>query len=308
MRLMNTVRLHFLVLGLAAALSAGLMACAHRSSSTVPASKAGSKTQIFQVKGVVQKVEADGKTVVIQHERIPGYMEAMTMPFEVKDTKELIGLNPGDTVTFRMMVTDDEGWIDQIQKTGSTSVATPKSREAYRKAPIVEPLNPGDLMPDYNFTNQLGRAISLNQFRGQALAIVFIYTRCPYPNFCPRMSNHFLDVQKKLQALPNAPTNWQLLSITFDPAYDTPARLKTYAENWRADPAHWNFATADLWTIDGITEQLGLQFWREENAVIGHNVRAAVIDPKGRLQRIMVGNAWQPDELVEEILKAAAVR
>lgn len=294
--------------GLPAILLAALCtACARQRASADATGTAGGEPRVFQVKGVVEKLEADGRTVVIQHEAISNYMSAMTMPFEVKDTRELIGLSPGDVVAFRMMVTDKEGWIDQIQKTGSTDRTGARKRETFRRAPIVEPLSVGDAVPDYHFTNELGQAISLSQFRGQALAIVFFYTRCPYPNFCPRMSNNFLDVQKKLKALPHAPANWHLLSISFDPAYDTPARLKAYAEGWRYDPAHWSFATADLWTLDGITEQFGMQFWRDEGAVIGHNVRTVILDAAGRVQRILTGNTWTPDEVAADIVRAAQV-
>ncbi len=288
----------------AAALVAGALAgCSDRPAAPPPPLD---NIRTFQVKGVVQRLESDGKSVVIRHEKITNYMDAMTMSLEVRDTNELAGLAPGDAVSFRMLVTEEDGWIDQIRKLG-TNVAAPP-REAYRQAPMVEPLRVGDAIPNYYFTNQLGRPISLQDFRGQALAITFIYTRCPYPNFCPRMSNRFLDAQKKLKARPGGPANWHLLCVSFDPAYDTPARLKAYAETWQQDPARWSFATGDLWTLDGITEQCGLQFWREENAVLGHNVRAVVIDAAGRLQRVLEGNEWKADELVEELVKAAKAK
>src|SRR5207245_1911696 len=131
-------------------------------------------TQIFSVKGVVKELKPGGRTVVIAHEAIPNYMPAMTMPFEVKNTNELAGLQPGDTVAFRMFVTDREGWIDQLAKLGATNPADPPPPETFRRVRMVEPLNPGDSMPDYPFTNELGRAIHLAQFRGGALAFTFI--------------------------------------------------------------------------------------------------------------------------------------
>ncbi|PYI82378.1 MAG: hypothetical protein DME26_17860, partial [Verrucomicrobia bacterium] len=172
----------------------------------------------YQVKGVVQELKPQQKTVVIQHEKIPGYMDAMTMPFEVKDLKELAGLQPGDTVAFRMIVTKKEGWIDQIKKLASaTPVPTPpKLPDSTRIVREVEPLNIGDVVANYPFTNELGQAVSLDQFRGRAVAITFIFTRCPFPSFCPRMTSHFATVQNKLKSISNAPTNWHLLTITFD--------------------------------------------------------------------------------------------
>ena len=174
--------------------------------------------QIFLVKGVVVAMKPEEKIVRIRHEEIPGYMAAMTMPFEVKDTNELAGVNAGDTVTFRMLVTETDGWIDQIKKVEVDPTASPLPANApFRIVRDVEPLEVGDALPEYQFTNQLGQTVSLSQFRGQALAFTFIFTRCPFPTFCPLMSNNLQAVQDALLKNPNAPTNWHLLTITFDP-------------------------------------------------------------------------------------------
>lgn len=275
---------------------------------TVPSSvTTDTNIQIFQVKGVVVELDADGRTVKIKHEEISGYMGAMTMPFEARPTNELSGLAAGDTVSFRMSVTDTDGWIDQIKKLESVPVTnTLPTTGPFRAVRDVEPLNVGDLMPDYHFTNQLGQAVSLSQFRGQALAITFIFTRCPFPTFCPLMSRNFEEVQKKLLAQPNAPANWHLLTISFDPEYDTPPRLKGYARQYNADPAHWSFLTGALIDITAIAEQCGLTFWREGDGVnISHNLRTAVVDAHGRVQKILPENKWTSEELAEEILNAA---
>jgi protein SCO1/2 len=262
------------------------------------------------VKGVVVELDEDGKNVKIKHEEIPGYMVAMTMLFEARPTNELSGLAAGDTVSFRMSVTDTDGWIDQITKLNVAPVTnTLPTTGRVRVVRDVEPLNVGDPMPEYHFTNQLGQAVSLSQFRGQALAISFIFTRCPFPLFCPLMSRNFEEVQKKLLAQPNAPTNWHLLTITFDPEYDTPPRLKGYAKQYNANPAHWSFLTGALIDITAITEQCGLLFWRESDGVnISHNLRTAVVDAQGRVQKILPENKWTSEELAQEIVKAAQAK
>ena len=263
-------------------------------------------TQIFQVKGVVVAVKPQEKTVRIRHEEIPGYMEAMTMPFEVKDTNELAGVSDGDSVTFRMLVTETDGWIDQIKKLeGETLVNTLPANAPVRIVRDVEPLEVGDALPDYRFTNQLGQAVSLSQFRGQALAFTFIFTRCPFPTFCPLMSNNLQAAQDALLKNPNAPTNWHLLTISFDPEYDTPERLKSYAAMHQADPTRWDYLTGALIDITALSEQVGLQFWREPGGSINHNLRTVVVDAQGRVQKIFVENKWTVEELVAEIVKAA---
>jgi len=267
------------------------------------------KQQTFQVRGVVLEVKPGEKSVRIRHQEIPGYMPAMTMPFEVKNTNELTGLQPGDSVSFRMIVTEKDGWIDQVQKLGSTSqtnsIGTNTSAAlGIRVARDVDPLNPGDLLPEYRFTNQLGQTVSTAQFKGQALAINFLFTRCPFPAFCPYTANNFAEVQVKLLASPGGRTNWHLLTISFDPDFDKPEVLKAYAERYKYDPSHWTFATGDIIDITAIGEQFGLIFTRDENGLLSHNLRAAVVDPSGRVQKIFEGNKWTSDDLVAEILKA----
>ena len=278
--------------------------------------------QEFEVKGVVRELKPNGKTAVIAHETIPNYMEAMTMDFDVKDPRELSGIKAGDSVSFRMVVTKEDGWIENVRKlppaapTNASQVITINETNGtnaealtFRRSPIVEPLNIGEAVPDYKFTNQFGTPISLAQFKGQALAITFIFTRCPFPTFCPRMSQNFEKAQKALKAQSDGPKNWRLLSVSFDPEYDTPERLHKYTQLYGIDTNHWQFATSDLWNIDGITQQFGLTFYRETpNALPQHNLRTIVIDAQGRVQKVFVGNEWTTDEFVSEMNKAAAAK
>ncbi len=272
-----------------------------------------STQQVFQVKGVVISVKPKEKQVEIRHEAVTNYMPAMTMPFDVKDTNELTGLEPGSKVSFRLLVTDTEGWIDHIQKLApaTNNVASVVASNSIppnrfiRVARNVEPLDVGAPLPAYSFTNQFGEVFRTSDFKGQALAITFLFTRCPYPNFCPRMANDFADVQQKMQALQNAPTNWHLLTISFDPEFDKPEVLKNYAAAWHYNPDRWTFATGDLIDITALGEQVGLAFWHDETGSISHNLRTVVVDAAGRVQRIFTGNTWTPDEMVQEMVKAA---
>ena len=173
---------------------------------------------VYPVKGVVHAVLPEKKTVTIAHERIPGYMEAMTMDFSVTNVAELNGLYPGDNITFRMIITPDDGWIDQIKRTGATTPLPAPPPESFRRARYVEPLAVGDPMPEYMFTNQLGRPVKLSEFKGQAYVINFIFTRCPFPTFCPRQSKSLDEAQGLLKSMRDGPTNWHFLSNTIDPA------------------------------------------------------------------------------------------
>ena len=227
-------------------------------------------------------------------------------------------MKPGDAVSFRLTVTDTDSWIDQLQPvpasspgsnpagSGTNSVAaTSQTKTDGLVIRPADPLQVGDALPEYHFTNELGQAVSTKQFKGQAVAITFIFTRCPLPNFCPRMTSNFADAQKKLLARPNGPTNWQLLTISFDPEFDTPAILKSHAERLEADPERWQFLTGAPSEITALSQQVGQTFWREEGA-LNHNLRTVVVDSAGRIQKIITGNTWTSDELVEELVKAAS--
>jgi protein SCO1/2 len=263
--------------------------------------------KVYPAKGVVVELTPGKHEVTIQHEAIAGYMSAMTMPFDVKDTNELSGLAKGDAVSFRVVVSKNEGWVDQIQKTGAKMNAVSLTN-SFHFGGEVAPLNEGDPLPEYRFTNQLGQVISTAQFKGQALAITFLFTRCPFPQYCPLLTGNFAEAQKKLLSLSHAPTNWHLLTISFDPGYDTPEVLQRYAEAHGADAKRWTFATGSQRDVTAIGEQFGLVFWKDgDNGLISHNLRAVVIDASGRVQKIFTGNEWQPADLVSEMMKAAAV-
>jgi protein SCO1/2 len=299
-------RIPFVALALAPALLLGT-GCERRAA-TQPSSKAPEATvevgtQVFQVTGVVVEVQPERKQVRIKHDEIPGYMQAMTMPFEVRDTNELSGLEPGHPVAFRMTVTDTDGWIDQIRITGAKR-NDPPTTGPFRLVREVEPLEIGDRFPEYTFTNQFGRAFGTDQFKGQALAINFLFTRCPYPTFCPQTARYFAQTQQELLSMNGAPTNWHLLTISFDPEFDTPAVLESYAQRQGYKPDRWTFATGALIDITALGDQVGLKFWREENGGFNHNLRTVVVDASGKVQRIINGNEWTPLELVTEMLQA----
>jgi protein SCO1/2 len=293
----------------AALLSWAGMSCRPENAAVAPAplpAEAKTNLQTYQVKGVIKELLPERKKVRIAHEEIPNYMEAMTMMLDVKEAAELDGLQVGDTVSFRMLVTDDDGWIDQLRKIEGPRTPLPAEPPTFRRVREVEPLAVGDKLPDYSFTNSLGRIVHLRDFQGRALALTFIFTRCPFPTFCPRLTSNFAEAAEKLKAMANGPTNWHLLSITIDPEYDTPKRLQAYAQRYKADSNRWDHLTGALIDITAISEQFGLQFWRANpNEPINHNVRTVVVDAAGRIQWITPDNEWKPDTLVEQIVRAA---
>jgi protein SCO1/2 len=231
-------------------------------------------------------------------------MAGMTMPFKVKDPVEVSGLQPGDRITFRLSVTETDAWIDEIKKTGER--ATISKSPSTGPTNVAQELEPGSPLPDCVLTNQSGQPFHPGEFKGSALAFTFFYTRCPLPTFCPLMNRNLAAVQEALQSNVTR-TNWQLLSISFDPEFDTPAHLADFARLYQSDPRHWNFATSGPEEIHQLGGGFGLRFWHE-NGAIYHNLRTVVVDASGRVQKIFTDNEWPPGELIAEMKKAMAAK
>jgi protein SCO1/2 len=255
----------------------------------------------FEARGVVRELEPDGKTVVIAHEAISNYMGAMTMPFVARDPKELKDLKPGDAIAFQLVVTAKEGWVEHIVPR-TNAAPSPTKPAAVQVSRATEPLGEGDALPDYHFTNELGETVHLSQYKGRAVAFTFFFTSCPFPNFCPRMTANFSGATEQLAKIPGLAGRWQLLSISFDPKTDTPARLLAYAKTAHYDPANWSFLTGDPGQISELADQFGENFWTD-NGSISHNLRTVVVDPGGRVRKIFPSNNWTSEELVSEMTK-----
>lgn len=285
----------------------GLIGCKQEPPAPVAAGASTEETpREYSVRGVVRRVEPERRSVVVKHDEIPGFMPAMTMPFDVKEPKELQGLKPGDRIAFRMLVTTNDGWIDRIQVLGSdtNATATPPPVRITSSVPLLEA---GSMLPDYTLTNELGKVIRLSDFRGQVLAFTFIFTRCPYPDFCPRMTDLFGRAQKTLAGQPEAPKNLRFLSISFDPEHDTPELLRAYAERQHYDPAQWTLATGAWDQLEPLTGHFGLIFGRDvPPEKMEHNLRTVVVRPSGQIQAVLPSNEWQLEDLLREIRAAAS--
>lgn len=266
---------------------------------------ANTGTNSYPVRGVVQAIAADRHSAAIKHEEIPGYMAAMTMDFPVKNTNELAGIAPGDQITFNLVVTKDDDWIEQLRRTGRTEAVTPP-KPAWHIVPPA--LRVGDALPDYEFTGADGQPVRFADFRGQAVAFTFFFTRCPLPDYCPRMNRNFAEARDLLLKDAGGPTNWELMSISFDSSFDTPAVLTSYAETYRGqDARHWRFVAAPTNTLAALAPNVDLNFW-QENGSISHNLRTVVIDPAGKITRQFDGNDWTAQQLADAIRQAAQAK
>jgi protein SCO1 len=273
-----------------------------------PSNVSRMNARTFRVQGIVEELQPDSLTVIIRHGAISNYMAAMTMPFKVENQNELTGMRTGDEILFQLHVTETESWIDQITKIGTVTLAKKiKLPDSPPMPPVVAPAkNP---LLDFKFTNELGQAVSLNDFRGQALAITFFYTRCPLPEFCPRLSKNFQEASQKLESMipqGGTPTNWHFLSISFDTDFDSPEMLKAYGESYAYDPAHWSFLTGPPDKIAELARGSGASY-ELDDGTFNHNFRTLIVDANGRLQMVFPTGGNLSEQIVAEIVKAAAV-
>jgi protein SCO1/2 len=255
-----------------------------------------SSAKRYPLKGKVVSVDLASGTANVAAESIPGFMDAMTMPYEIHPPAELGQLSPGDTIEAEVVLENDKYWLENVRIIQHAAAPPPKPSAALQ-APA-----PGDLVPDFRFTNQNGQRISLRQYRGQALLITFIYTRCPFPDYCPRISRQFAEINRRLRTDPALEAKTHLLSISFDPAHDTPKVLRAYGLAAAGSPPatlfrHWEFAAPAAAELPGLARFFGLTYL-EDGAVITHSLSTAVIGPDGRIAKWYHGSDWQPDELI----------
>lgn len=270
---------------------------------TTVARGAGDAAKSYVARGVIEKIAPNMRHVTIHHQAIPGYMMEMTMDFNVKNTNELAALAPGDLVQFNLVVQDNADWIEDIRRVGHR--APEPTAPAADSSNADKGLSPGDLLPDDELLSESGRRIRFSNFRGQAVAFTFFFTRCPLPDYCPRMNRNLAEARQLILSAPDAPTNWTLMSVSFDADFDTPGVLSRYAVEFRgSDTNHWVFVAAPSKTLGDLAPGLDLVVVHV-GASISHSLVTVVLDPQGRIFQEFDGNEWTPRQLADAILAAA---
>jgi protein SCO1/2 len=262
-----------------------------------------SNTRTFTLQGQVQSIDAARKLVVVKHEEVKGFMPAMTMPYEVEDASALNGLAPGDLINSTLVVFSNGAHLSDIKKVGTAPVEKPPADAPMPAASSgFELLKPGEAVPNGSFVDQDARKRTFSAFTGSPVVMTFIYTKCPLPTFCPLMDRHFAALQKTLKADP-ALKNVHLVTVSFDPAIDTPAVLKAHAKVLDADLNRWTFLTGDRDAVDQFAARFGVSVARAMNDPrdITHNLRTVIVDAEGRLVKVYTGNDWSPEQILAEL-------
>jgi protein SCO1 len=264
---------------------------------------AGDGTRTFEVTGVVTAAPAGGR-VTIAHEEVSGYMPAMTMTFAVGP--DIPALAAGDRVRFTLRVADEGSRAEAFVVSGrdaAVAAATPPAPVAARLR-----LKKGDPVPAFSLSAHDGRPFTAADLRGRLTAVTFVFTRCPVPEFCPLMVKRFQQVQREVgrDRLLRSRNNVQLLSVTLDPAFDTPPVLQAYARAMGAVPGRWHFLTGDPAAVARLTSAFSI--YTERNAVtLDHTLATAVVDAEGRIAEIWRGNGWTAADVLGALRREAAI-
>ena len=259
------------------------------------------ETRSYPFRGTVVNVNPKAKKVMIHHEEIPGFMMSMTMEFRLADARDYARLAAGDKIEATLVVAGNESFLRDLKITkGDPNFAAPPG------AATTKDPKPGDAVPNVLLVNHNGKQFQLREFRGRRLLMTFIYTRCPLPDFCPLMNRNFAKIAEALDKDPALARRTVLLSISFDPQFDTPEVLRqTLAANRDArhpGAAQWTFATGQPDQIAAIAEFSGLWYKEQPDQVL-HNLRTIVVGPDGKVEEVFPGNEWKPEAVLRVLRK-----
>jgi len=273
---------------------------------TSPGSAAGD-VKTFPIRGKIVSVDTAKGSVVLDHEAVPGFMDAMTMSYKLKDPGIASELHPGDRITAKLLVRKDgddysDPMLDEI-------VVTAQEKPDYKPAVQYHVPTAGEAVPDFKLTNENGRAIHFAEFKGRAVLLTFIYTRCPMPDYCPRMNKNFAEIEKGLAADPAMYAKTHLVSISFDPKNDTAAALRTYGKAYAGAAAkfdHWEFAVPPVSELDAVTQYFDVGITSGGDGTLTHSLSTVLIGKDGKVVAWYPSNDWAPADVLAAMKTAAA--
>ena len=278
-----------------------------RQSTPPTVSKQASAAQTFTIRGRV--VSTDATHVTLDGEDVPGFMEAMTMDYKLADPSVVSELHPGDRITAKVLANKVGDSYGDVRLADIVVIA--QARPDYKPPVSYHVPTAGDVVPDFKLLNQSDRTIHLNQFKGKIVLMTFIYTRCQLADFCPRMSHNFADIDKALAADPALYKQTHLISVSFDPTYDTPKVLRSYGGAYTGNYTnerflHWDFAAPTEKELPAMTQFFNVGVTPGDSKSLTHSLSTVLIGKDGKIIDWYPTNEWKPEEIVAAIKKSAA--
>ncbi len=278
-------------------------AACNRGKSPAPDAAASSSAKRYAFKGKVMSVDKNAGAANIDNEPIAGFMDQMVMAYTFKPAAQIDQLQPGDSITADVVVDGDKYWLENVKVTGHSVVPAEKPTSSLHIP------QPGDVVPDFKLVNQSGKSVSLHQYRGETLLLTLIYTKCPFPDYCPRVSHEFSEIDQQMRTDPARFGKTHLMSISFDPANDTPKVLRAYGFSCAGskDPAlfqRWEFAAIPKSELPEFANYFALTY-KQEGGLITHSLSTTVISPDGKIFRWYHGADWQATDVLQDVATAS---
>ena len=270
---------------------------------------ANSASQQYPIRGTVVATDPATSEVTLNHDAIPGLMDAMTMSYRLEDPSTLSELHPGDLITATLLVDHDAAGPKNLRLKEVVIIA--QARPDYK--PRVQYHLPvaGEVVPDFTLLNQSGHKISLQQFHGKVVVMTFIYTRCQFSDYCPRMSHNFAEIDKALQSNPALYSQTHLLSVSFDPTYDTPKVLRSYGSAYTGNYVketfqHWDFAAPPIAELPKMEQYFDVGVTPGESGTLQHSLSTIIIGKDGKVIDFYPTNDWTTAQVLAQIHSAAS--
>lgn len=268
----------------------------------------GSNTVVYYLKGTVLATDPASSTITLQHEAVPGFMDAMTMPYRTERPELAAELHPGDVIRARLLVEKDADGVYHGGRLNEIAILAQKRLDTPPKTQYHVP-SKGDAVPAFALINQDGHATSLAALHGKAVLLTFIYTRCPLGDFCPKMTRNFQDIRNMMSSDKALQDRTEFLSVSFDPAYDTPAVLRAYGQNYVGKDgfAHWQFVRAkDDSTLKAMEQFFNIGATPESNGSLTHSLSTVLIDRDGKISEWLPGGEWSPRDAFTKLQALAS--
>ncbi len=268
----------------------------------------------YPLKGKIEGLDILDRELLVAHEEIPGLMPAMTMPFKMPETTGFLArfqgtrlerLKRGDVITATLVMKANQSWIERVQVVRyepPPGMSAPAPKESKEGEPVVDVL----------LEDQDGKPLRLSDYRGSVLALTFIYTRCPIPEFCPRIMKNFQDLDNAIEADADLRVKARLLSVSFDVEFDRPEVLQAFGSAFVKDRgqgpfARWKLATGTKEAVGRLGQFFGLVFFKE-GGEFAHTLVTAVVGPDGKLVKEFSGNDWTPHEALAAMREATRLK
>ncbi|WP_221029866.1 SCO family protein [Actomonas aquatica] len=256
--------------------------------------------------GQIVKVDLERGTLLVDHDPIPDYMPQMVMEFQA-GAGDLANLEAGQRIRARL-IEEANGvfrlahiWVQDGLSESQIAAAAAELHEdtVIRGSKVYRAV--GENLPDFSLYDQSGQVVDMNRFRGKKVVINFIYTRCPIATMCPAAVTNMMTVQEGVAAAGKS-DQLELISVTFDPEYDTPGVLRDYAAARGIDTSNYSFLTGPESAIKDLLRQLGV-LAEVEGPLIQHTLATLLVNEEGRIIDRADGSRWDTQQFVRKIVR-----